>query len=71
VPNPFLGRLALIVSRTTAGIWRLFADLPARAREDAKRPYRLFRANPSYQRLQLKKLEGYWIGCQSDYDRLI
>jgi hypothetical protein len=36
----------------------LFSDLPLDAQRDAKRAYRLFRANPAHPGLQFKKLEG-------------
>jgi hypothetical protein len=36
----------------------LFADLPAETQQEAKRAYRLFRANPAHPSLHFKKLEG-------------
>lgn len=61
-------------SRTTRQFWRLFRDLPADAQRDAKRAYRLFRANAAHPGLHFKKLEGEediysaWIGL--DYRAL-
>jgi hypothetical protein len=48
----------LIASRTTRQFRRLFSGLPLDAQRDAKRAYRLFRANPAHPGLQFKKLEG-------------
>lgn len=48
----------MIASRTTRQFRRLFSDLPLDAQRDAKRAYRLFRANPAHPGLQFKKLEG-------------
>jgi len=48
----------LIASRTTRRFWRLFADLPAEAQQEANRAYRLFRSNPAHPSLHFKKLEG-------------
>ena len=45
-------------SRTTRQFWRLFFALPFDAQQDAKRAYRLFKANPAHPGLQFKKLEG-------------
>lgn len=45
-------------SRATRRFWRLFRDLPPEVQRDAKRAYRLFRANAAHLGLQFKKLEG-------------
>ncbi len=36
----------------------MFADLPPEVQQEAKRAYRLFRANPAHPGLRFKKLEG-------------
>jgi len=36
----------------------VFADLPVEAQQEAKRAYRIFRANPGHPGLHFKKLEG-------------
>ena len=48
----------MIESRTTRRFWRQFAELPADAQQEAKRAYKLFRANPAHPSLQFKKLQG-------------
>ena len=48
----------MIESRTTRRFWRLFADLSPEVQQEAKRAYRLFRANPAHPSLRFKKLEG-------------
>jgi hypothetical protein len=48
----------LIESRTTRQFWRLFANLPPEVQQEAKRAYRLFRANSAHPSLHFKKLEG-------------
>ncbi len=48
----------MIESQTTRQFWRLFGDLPPEVQQEAKRAYRLFRANPAHPSLHFKKLEG-------------
>jgi hypothetical protein len=48
----------LIQSWTTRRFWRLFSNLPPEVQQEAKRAYRLFRANPTHPSLHFKKLEG-------------
>ena len=45
-------------SRTTRRFRRLLIALPPEVQQDAKRAYRLFRANPAHPGLQFKKVEG-------------
>src|ERR1017187_2823115 len=54
--DPSLGRSTLIQSRTTRRFWRLFAELPPAAQQEAKCVYCLFLA--PHPRLHFKKLEG-------------
>jgi hypothetical protein len=49
----------LIQSRATRQFWRLLSRLPAEIQQEAKRVYRLFRANPAHPGLHFKKLEGH------------
>jgi len=47
-----------IQSRKTRRFWRLFSELPFEIQQEAKRAYRLFRANPAHPSLHFKKVEG-------------
>jgi len=48
----------LIPSRATRRFWRLLAELPKEAQDEARRAYRVFRNNPAHPSLHFKKLEG-------------
>lgn len=48
----------MIQSRATRRFWRLFSSLPPEVQQEARRAYRLFRADPAHPGLQFKKLQG-------------
>jgi len=45
-------------SRTTRDFWKLFAALPADARQRAYKAYRLFQQDPSHPGLQFKEVDS-------------
>jgi hypothetical protein len=45
-----------VTSRTSRDFWRLFAALPADARQRAYKAYRLFQQNPAHPSLQFKEV---------------
>jgi hypothetical protein len=48
----------VIESRVTRSFQRAFAGLPEEIQSQARRAYRLFRADPSHPSLRFKKVEG-------------
>lgn len=48
----------MIESRTTRQFRKALAGLPAEARQQAMKAYRLFQADPSHPSLHFKKLQG-------------
>jgi hypothetical protein len=48
-----------VKSRARPSFWRAYSSLDPRAREAARRAYRLFLADPSHPSLRFKKLAAY------------
>jgi mRNA-degrading endonuclease RelE of RelBE toxin-antitoxin system len=48
-----------VKSLVRPSFWRAYAELDPRAREAARKAYRLFAENPGHPSLRFKKLGGY------------